>query len=844
MSDFSRLKLESLLVDIGKFSNTISNLNRWGYDSFPDKFLKEFKSYLGEDIAQEILDLTTQSPGEISKREHLIIKIADYLAFSERFRNKSDQRALPNSLLIALASQIEFREPKSKEMYLNLHRLTGYKEGESIFPVKENQFDSKAYQQLWNDFANQLQRLDKYTDNHFTTLLHLLRDFCSFIPAPPPRQSEALEYGPPDVSLYIHSKIASAIAICLHSIQEERLSDEYLKTVLNLVTDFKRDFLPDLEASETDQHRYFILLRGDLSGIQSYLYRITKVEAEGAYRGTAKRLRGRSFYLSLLAEVVADWILRKFDLSETNLLFCGGGRFDLLLPNRNDANTLLEKYDKELQEWLNDNFFGELGVQLAWEKFGAKDFYRWDHLSEKVEQKLKERKRQKFALLFENHNIFEPEKDVYDVCKFCNVTPARNGKEVKRWENEGCPTCKNQRQIGKQLPRAKYMAWVRGEPSNASEIKDRIAFYDPTIDLTVVLLESKTEAETLLNKNPQTAIRIYQLNPLNRKDSWLFSNVSANVSFGFKFLANEAPMAEEDLPPLRPDRKPIKQNDILDFEDIVDLSLGAKLLGVLKADVDYLGMLFGLGISPLSISRVAALSDNMDIFFSGWLNQICCDIAKAREKESDHPYKGKLTNIFYVIYSGGDDLLILGPWDGILDLAEKIRSEFGRCACDNPNITLSAGIVMVKPHFPIQRFVDLVKAELDSSKHIGIEQDKGLNQKDRITLFGETARWQDDRYGFDELLKYGKAMSWGIDNASEKLPRGFVHFLVRLNQEYFKPGVEGMLCWIPRYLYALKRRVPNEVINKLDMVDKVPRLFTNKKIKIPASYALLKTRKE
>jgi CRISPR-associated protein Csm1 len=847
MSDLSMFKLKSLLVNIGKFSNSVPNTNRWGYDSFTDQFLQEFKSYLGEKIAQEIFDLSAKNPVKISKRDHLIMKIADYLAFSERFSDKSDKVAPQKSLLVALASHIEFREPKLQEMYFNLHRLTGNSEGEGIFSVKENQFDSKAYQQLWNDFGEQLGRLGKYTDNHFTTLLHLIRDFCSFIPAPSPRQSEALEYGSQDISLYIHSKISSAIAICLRSIEEERLSDEYLKRFLTLVTDFKRDFLPDLEDSETDQHSYFILLRGDLSGIQSYLYRITKVEAEGAYRGTAKRLRGRSFYLSLLAEVVADWILREFDLPETNLLFCGGGRFDLLLPNYKGAE--LNQCDERLQEWLKDKFYGELGVQLAWKEFGIKDFYQWDLINEKVEEKLKEKKRQKFALLFEKHNIFEPKTDVHDVCMFCNITPAdQKEAETEKWKNEGCLECRRQRKIGEYLPKTECIAWILSNSPNTNAIKqDRIyeIQFDDPINLTVVLLEDKTDIKTLTENNPKTSARIYRLNPLTSNDSWLFFSSDDNISFGFKFLANEAPIAKQRLSSIQPGKKEdIQKGGVLDFEEMADLSGGAKLLGVLKADVDYLGMLFGLGISPLSISRVAALSDYMDIFFSGWLNQVCCDIAKAWEKESDHPYRGKLKNIFYTIYSGGDDLFVLGPWDGILALAEKIRSEFGRYTCDNPNITLSAGTVTVKPHFPIQRFVDLATEKLETSKNAGINEDKGLNRKDRINVFGETVRWQDDRYGFDQLLDCGKAMAREINSASEKLPRGFVHFLVRLHQEYFKPGIEGMLLWIPKYFYVLKRRVPNRVIGELDMKCKLPLLIKDKKIKIPANYALLKTRKE
>ncbi len=69
------------------------------------------------------------------------------------------------------------------------------------------------------------------------------------------------------------------------------------------------------------------LLGGDLSGVQSFLYTLTAA-------GATKQLRGRSFYLQLLTEACAQYLLRAAGLPLTNLLYAGGGRFYALLPEQ------------------------------------------------------------------------------------------------------------------------------------------------------------------------------------------------------------------------------------------------------------------------------------------------------------------------------------------------------------------------------------------------------------------------------------------------------------------------------------------------------------------------------
>jgi CRISPR-associated protein Csm1 len=69
-----------------------------------------------------------------------------------------------------------------------------------------------------------------------------------------------------------------------------------------------------------------LLIGGDLSGIQRFLYAISS-------EGAAKSLRGRSAYLALLADAAVEFLLRELDLPPTQVVYRSGGHFYLLAPS-------------------------------------------------------------------------------------------------------------------------------------------------------------------------------------------------------------------------------------------------------------------------------------------------------------------------------------------------------------------------------------------------------------------------------------------------------------------------------------------------------------------------------
>ncbi len=177
--------------------------------------------------------------------------------------------------------------------------------------------------------------------------------------------------------------------------------------------------------------------------------------------------------------------------------------------------------------------------------------------------------------------------------------------------------------------------------------------------------------------------------------------------------------------------------------------------------------------------------------------------------------------------------MIVGPWSEMPKLALRIQNEFKKFTAYNPEINISAGIFLSKPKYPISL----------ASKNAGeqLELSKNEERKNKITLFGDTVEWKSiNAAGMDKLLSFGEEIYAQI--TKKDLPRGFVHKLLRIYKQ-FKGGED--FRFIPAIIYQLSRNIKNEAVKQIlkeKLITDMSGYF--KKIRIPASYALLKSRKE
>jgi len=674
---------------------------------------------------------------------------------------------------------------------------------------------TNVYKKLWDEFISEFNELPQHNFNiFFNSLFYLLQKYTWCI------ASSTVDY--PDISLFDHLKTTTAIATCLY----------------------------DYQKSEKESNKEFLLLAGDISGIQNFIYKIT--QAEGA-PGTSKRLRGRSFYLSIFTETVSKKIITELSLTIANIIYCGGGRFEILLPNTKHVNQKLLEIKKQVDCWLIKNFEGELGLITEMLELDCDELKRYGEFISVLDDKVStEKKRKYYNLLFEEPKNFTIpiEKDFFGndkeilknkkitICKSCDITLIPK-------ENDICEYCEEHRKIGEFLPESKAIVFS----------KDNLYFSENN----AYLIDFEQLGKVYLVSNLDSLKNI--LNNENIIEIKLINTTETRYG-GFGFIANIVPTAKEDFSiNIQSEEHYFKKGDVLDFETIASLSTGDQRLGLLRMDVDYLGLIFAIGLepehedteyNPKSISRISTLSRMLDLFFAGFLNNICNEVFKEWYEETKNEIKDKITQIFYISYSGGDDLLIIGPWSEIPKLAYRIREKFKKFTCNNKNIDVSAGILLIKPKFPIGRAAVVCGEKLEKSK------DKG---RSRITLFDETVKWDKDNEDIDflELFEFGENLYYAIitETQDDKLPRGFVHSLIRKRNKYIKDDKID-LNYISSLIYQITRNIKEKAKIKIKEGEEIKlkeylyqKLITEpdgqkifSKVKIPASYALLKSRKE
>ncbi|MCD6519490.1 MAG: hypothetical protein J7M05_06180, partial [Anaerolineae bacterium] len=280
---------------------------------------------------------------------------------------------------------------------------------------------------------------------------------------------------------------------------------------------------------------------------------------------------------------------------------------------------------------------------------------------------------------------------------------------------------------------------------------------------------------------------------------------------------------------------PIIGQDVADFHQIAALSTGVPLLGVLKADADHMGLIISHGLPGRTFAIGETLSRAIHWFFGPYLNELAQELTAKWRQSLDEEKKEyldkekidptKLESIFYVVYAGGDDLFLLGPWDWTVRLALRLAQSFKEYTCRNPVFSLSAGLIFVKPHFPVHQFARLAEEALKQAKE----------ERNRLCIWGTSLPWVKAQ----ELMDLGE--QWYERIRKGKLRRSLLGDLVRLSRQYRDPGRGRQPMFTPQLYYMLVRRLPTWSKNERDEL--AQRIKCLEHIEIPATWALWKTRR-
>lgn len=167
-----------------------------------------------------------------------------------------------------------------------------------------------------------------------------------------------------------------------------------------------------------------------------------------------------------------------------------------------------------------------------------------------------------------------------------------------------------------------------------------------------------------------------------------------------------------------------RQQHFKTFEEYADKTN----LGILRMDLDNLGKRFIEGFD--SIQQYKTFSGRLVEFFETEIDNI------RRE-----PLFGEYLNI---VYAGGDDLFVVGRWDKTIDFAERIQKEF-KSRFGNDGISISGGVAIVTPKFPIAKAAELAGKAEDAAK-----QFRG-GEKNAFCFLGKTVSWDKE---FDYVKSY------------------------------------------------------------------------------------------
>ena len=716
MKELQLLHLAALLHDIGKFRKRATEDNDKTHQEHSYEFVTEdFADFFAPcgDVFKDAIR-HHHPDGDPTQLEALIEKqviLADRLSATE---SKDEEMKTPR--LVSILSNIE--GAKEKRHY----PLTALSFGRNtIIPSESADVNQVIYAALWKEFTDAFHKITagrQYTPAFYQTIMALLHKYTSRIPS-----ELGEDHRESDISLYDHLRTTAAIAACLgRELTEDSNIDSLLTT-----------------PQESNQ-KICALIKGDISGIQNFLYHILS-------DGAARQLRGRSFYLQLLTEAIAHWVLKRLDLPITNLLLASGGHFYILAPYT-DTKQNFDMLRKDISDKLWSLHKGELYcildyVSVTAGEFEAENFSKkWGEVAENVHQS-KQKKWEELGSDAMFNNLFEPHEN----------------KQVDEQEDEKRDLWAFS-ELGAELRTPEYLITF-GVPE--SDIPEKLIWHDAikAFGMEIHICEDMDEKPTVPNQAESAIVyRLGDTDFLCDIEKYQWEGIRTNYDFRL----------------FRPVIAQKNDGTIADYNNIAEASEGVKWLGALRMDVDDLGTVFTDKLENATISRLATLSEALRLFFEGYVPQLCKEYNENRDKQ-----------ILELIYAGGDDLFLVGGWSALPEIAQKIRSEYHQFVTGN-HITLSGGIAIEHQKFPLYLFADISGSAEKAAKN--------RDGKDAITFLQKPMSWND----FDTVSDWHHKFL-GALTGENQLPRDI---LTRLSQIYSKKELEGHR-WAWRSIYYFHR---------------------------------------
>ncbi len=695
---------------------------------------------------------------------------------------------------ITLMEQINQPEKRAKTDFKYRYALKALSVN-ALFPEKASQCEANnkkesqaEYLKLWNEFYKALddipnahkKNLPLWLD-HFETLWG---HYTHAIP------SATAFNAKPEVSLYDHSRTTAALATALWRYHHDRKDDVAVATkAMKYAQDWDED--------------KFLLIQGDFFGIQKFIFSA----GSETNKYTAKLLRGRSFYVSLLSECAALKILDELALPSTSQVINAAGKFLIVAPNTDKTKQTLVTVQKELDEWFLTHTWGQSGISFAWESACCNDFVAgkgdgdspFKTLITKLFNSLDQVKYKRLNLchndtpaVFEDFLAqFRNDQD-HAVCPIDGRSPALvdyKGLLVSQ-------LAKDQIDIGSKLTKFKRLM-ISKEKINRNSLGLPIFSYFVTFTDDS---DSSGHYSPLIKNNTLRRFWDFSL-PSADANQCLWNGYAKRAINGYVPLIDDLSLSEKE----RGKYTPLKEDDEqFELEQIKNLNLiacedrkqddkevwkGVKALSSLKGDIDNLGMIFQNGLGAPTFTKMAALSRQVNAFFTVYLPWLCAN---------DNNYKNS-----YTVFAGGDDFFLIGPWHSQIKLAEKMRDEFKRYVAYNEEVHFSVGLSTTKAGMPINHLAEMSEQALENAKSYN-PKNQEVDPKNAVSCFSEVMFWDE----FSNLIQQGEH----LENLVEKyhLSTGYVYGLLNLVEMENKVKTDpSQSIWHSYFAYRTQRMLDN-----------------------------------
>lgn len=821
MNDNQLVTLAALLHDIGKFaqragqnkSDDLADMYCPQYQGRQSHFHVLYTDYFIENVLPLPTELeplrsrlarlaaSHHKPAGDDRLEQAL-KFADGLsAGSDRKKEEEADGDYKTARLLSIFEQVSLARERSLEELSQgrYHRLEPLSLAGD--PTGLDDARKTGYEKLFAGFAERLKQLplELGATTYIQALASLLEEYTWCIPSSTYKSL-------PDISLYDHAVTTAALAQALLSYAAATGVEP---------------------GQNADNEEKFLLVGGDLSGIQSYIFNLDRSHGSGV----AKLFRARSFYLQALTRSIIHSLCERLGLNTFARVMDAGGRFLLLVPALTATRQALADFELELQHQMFERFQGQLSLNLDWSVALCERDFNMSRLRDYLDSAndaLERRKLHKFDRLFASGQapVIPLDFAAYSVgdCSICHSRPVDAEASHKQQRDSGrevkiCASCGDQiRLIGARLPDCKYLVFESQPGKDAVEL------------LFGQYLRLEKSLQPLRDGNASDLVAIsergccaYQpiaghLPKIDEGDLLVWKQGG-----DLKKVGDELFMGEDR----------VEKGEPKTFEMLARLSrrldqnsrpIGRSFLGSLKADVDNLGLVFSVGLqNRLSLSRFASLSRMLNHFFSESL---------VRWIKTDWP------NI-YIIFAGGDDLFLLGPWTDLVKFSGQMNERFRHWVAERPDLTLSAGLSVHRSGLPVHSIAEVAEEALEASKHYRSDKTK----KNAVTLFNVTCDWQ----GFVQLKNQGdRLLSW-LDN--EIIPRGLAARLLKYGEMHrlFASGKDmraGIYKSHMRYDFARnlnEKKLPDEAARAEILGMQLNDTLLHD-IRLPVSYALYQTR--